>query len=328
MGLVFRRLWRTFGWFGLFVLAFSIVVLVLLGSGNLIWNSTLIGDLRPVVLLIVGLGVTAAVWGTYEKSVDTNPYRRVLDPLLASREEFVLLLRPFGSDGEVFVRYVRGGSGKLRFVPLGNVTPTLTLEQVVAAAARRQLGISAYAMVDQGETLAAPGPIYLRAPHSEWKIPASALIRRAHTIAILLPPGQELRRALEWELQEIIRWRRQSRVLIVLPPSDRREYGHAELRRQAGILMAALEGLPSGIANVPKDRVEHYLKEIPDDVLVVKLRSDGGALFWYSDRRRWRKVASDTYASSLAEALAANEKEFKGQGFSARYGRIGPPRLR
>jgi hypothetical protein len=328
MGLVFRRLWRTFGWLGLLLLAFSIVVLVLLGSGDLVWDSQLIQILRPVVLLIVGLGVAAGIWGNYEKSVETNPYRKVLNPLLASREEFVLLLRPFGSDGEALVPWLRDGGGKLRFLPFGNLTPTLTLEQVVAAAARRRLGIAAYAMVDQDRTLAPPGPIYLRAPHSEWKIPASALIRRAHTIVILLPPGQELRAAMEWELQEIIRWRRQSRVLVVLPPSDRREYGHAELRRQAAVLLAALEGLPSGIANVPTTRVEHFLKQIPDDLLVVKVRPDGGALFWYSERRRWRKVASSTYASSLAEALDANEEEFKGQGFSARYGRTGPPRIR
>jgi len=325
MGLLLRRLWRTFGWLGVVGLAFAMLVLVLLATRSLTWDSKLINTLRPVLLLIVGLGVAGATWGYYAKSVETAPYRQVLDPLLASREEFCLLLRPFGSDGEVIVPFVRGRpTDKLRFVPLGTVTPTMTLEQVVSRVARKHLGMAAYAMVDQDRTLAPPGPIYMRSPHSEWKKPASALIRRAHTIAILLPPGQDLRDALEWELQEIIRLRRQSRVIIVLPPSDRREYDHAKTRRQAGVLLAALEGLPSGLRNVSTQRVEHYLTQLPEQALVVKVCKDNGALFWYSEPRRWRKVASDTYTGALEEALDANEQEFAGRGFSARYGQPGP----
>lgn len=328
MGQVLRRFWRTIGWFGALGLAFSILVLVLLGTGGLIWDSTVINILRPVLLLLVGLAVAAATWGYYAKSVETTPYQRVLSRLLASREEFCLILRPFGSDGEVFVPFLRGTTGKFRFVPMGSVTPTMTLEQVVARSTQRQLGMASYAMVDQDRTLAPPGPIYLRAPHSEWKKPAAALIRRAHTIAILLPPGQSLRAAMEWELQEIIRLRRQSRVLIVLPPADRREYNHARARRQAGVLLAALEGLPSGIQNVPKARIEHYLSELPDRVMVVKVRQDGGASFWYGEQRRWRKIATETYTAALGEALDANEAEFAGRGFAARYGRVGPPQVR
>jgi hypothetical protein len=184
--------------------------------------------------------------------------------------------------------------------------------------------MAAYAIVDQNRTLAPPGPIYLRSPNAEWQKPASALIRRAHTIAILLPPGQDLRRALEWELQEIIRLHRQTRVIIVLPPSDRREYDHAKCRRQAGVLLAALEGPPSGFRNVSAQRVEHYLAEIPEKALVVKVLKNGGALFWYSEPRRWRRIASDTYTGALEEALDANEEEFAGRGFSARYGQPGP----
>jgi hypothetical protein len=226
MGLVLRRFWRTIGWWGVVGLVFTVLVLLLIGSGDIVWDGKLVNVLRPVLLLMVSLAVAAKVWGRYARSVDTTPYRQVLRPLLASREEFCLLLRPFGSDGEVIVPHLR--VGKFRLAPLGTVTATMTMEQIVAQAARRRLGMAAYAMVDQDRTLAPPGPVYLRSPHSEWKEPAAALIRRAHTIAVLLPPGQNLRAALEWELKEIIRHRRQSRVVIVLPPSDRQEYDHPD----------------------------------------------------------------------------------------------------
>jgi hypothetical protein len=75
---------------------------------------------------------------------------------------------------------------------------------------------------------------------------------------------------------------------------------------------------------VPADRIQHYLSEIPEQTLVAKVRADGRILYWFSEPRRWRKIATETYASSLEEALDANEQELAGRGFSARYGRVGP----
>jgi hypothetical protein len=67
MDLLLRRLWRTFGWLGVVGLAFTILVLILLGTRSLTWDSKLINILRPVLLLIVGLGVAGATWGYYAK---------------------------------------------------------------------------------------------------------------------------------------------------------------------------------------------------------------------------------------------------------------------
>jgi hypothetical protein len=328
MGLLLRRFRRSFGWFGGLGLAFAILILVLLAGGGLVWDSRTINVLRPVLLLVVGLGVVAWTWGHYQKSVETTPYRQVLGPLLASQQEFCLLLRPFGSDGEVIVPFLPGGKSRFQVVPIGTVTATLTLEQVVARAARHRLKLPAYAVVDQKRTLAPPGPIYLRCANSEWQQAVTALLRRAHTIVILLPPGQDLRRAVEWEVSEILRLGRQSRVLIVLPPSDRQEYQHATLRRQAAVLLAAMSTRTSSFKTVPSAEINHYLNELPKDVLAIKVGRNDAAQYWYAEPRRWRRVASNTYASALEDALDANEKEFDGRDFSARYGRTGPTGIR
>jgi hypothetical protein len=285
--------------------------------------------MRVATLLVLGLVAAGMQWGTYSRSVETTPYSQVLKPLLESREEFCLLLRPFGSDGEVLVMYepLRAKPQRWRFTPAGLVTPTLTLEQVVATAARSALGVRAYAMVDTDLTLAPPGPVYLRAPHAEWKIPAGELIRRAHTIAVLLPPQQSLRASMEWELQEIVRRQRQSRVVIVLPPLHRRRYDHARARTQAALLLAALEGAPGGLDRVPSRLVDAHLAAIPERVLVIKATADGSIQPWVVEGGgRRAKVGSRAYVDALSEAIKANEQEWAGLGFRARYGQGARPR--
>lgn len=319
-----RRLWRTLGWKGAVGLVVAGLFLLIIAEGDF---HDVTGSFRTLSLLAAGLVLSGWYWGVYTRPQETSHYQRVLGPLLASREEFCLVLRPFGSDGEVLVPHIAVGKPRHRWLSVtGLVTPRLTLEQVVAAAARRHLGVRAFAMVDQNLELAPPGPVYLRAPHTQWKQPAGELIRRAHTIAILLPPRQDLRAALEWELKEIIRCRRQSKVVIVLPPCDGWRYDYPTARRQACVLLAALEGLPSGIGDVPVSRVNRHLAEMPERALVGKVNRNGDATWWFTPKARTLTIGSGSYAGALDKALEANEKEVAGLGFSARYGRRSPPR--
>jgi hypothetical protein len=311
----------VWGWLGVVLFALMFWIIVVEDAKLAVSNAGAI--MRVATLLVLGLVAAGMHWGTYSRSVETTPYQQVLKPLLESREEYCLLLRPFGSDGEVLVTYQPRGAKqpRWRYTPAGLVTSTQTLEQVVAAAAREALGVRAYAMVDTDLTLAPPGPVYLRAPHSEWKIPAGELIRRAHTIAVLLPPQQSLRAAMEWELQEIVRQQRQSRVVIVLPPLHRRRYDHAQARAQAAVLLAALEGAPGGLDRIPSRLVDAYLARLPERALVIKAAADGSVVPWVVEGGgRRAKVGSRAYADALGEAITANEREWAGRGFRARYG--------
>ena len=315
MGQTVRRILRTLGFWGVLGLMFvALAVACALFSTGL--ESGVVT--RVVTLMVAGLGASARQWGTYQRSVETDHYTQVLPDLMASRDEFCLLLRPFGSDGEVLLRDRPDGWLAQRDW-VGTVRPTMTLEQVVAGAVRATLGVRSYAIVDQGLQLAPPGPVYLRASDQQWQRPAGELIRRAHTIAILLPPNQGLRRALEWELQQIVHRHRASRVVIVLPPFDRRRYDYSAARRQACVLLAALEGPPVTFAEVSTFRVEELLEQMPENVLVAK-RCENGEVSWWMSERGPGRVGSRVYADCLRQAVAENEQEVVGLGFAARYG--------
>jgi hypothetical protein len=327
MGQPLRRLIRSLGVAGsvgliLAVLAFALVVRGgVSGSGTGTAGSSI---LRVVLLLIAGLVLLGFQWGVYESPVHTRHYREVLDPLLASTEEFVVVLRPFGSDGEVLLPWQKvtpGRAPRWYLTPVGTVTPTVTLEQVVAAAARSSLGVRAFALVDQTKDLAPPGPVYLRAGMDEWQIAAGDLIRRAHTIAVILPPGQPLRESMEWEIAEIIRTGRGSRVVVVLPPPDRERHDHPAQRDQAALLLAALATGTSRLTQVPAVSIAESLDRLPETVTVIKVVEGGGVLTWYIEGRRRARVTSRLYVESLGEAIQANEHEVQHLGFRARYPR-------
>jgi hypothetical protein len=103
----------------------------------------------------------------------------VIAPLVASARTFCLVLRPFGGDGEIVLPHRMYGAS--------------TIEQVIARSARKVARLATYAVVDQTRRLGPPGPVFVRAAGDEWREALSTLIRRAHSIVLLLPPGQEIR---------------------------------------------------------------------------------------------------------------------------------------
>ncbi len=322
MFLAFRRLLRSLGFSGLVTLAAVAVVFYLVVFLGLRHTG-----LMPVIsaaVLMAGLVATARRWGGYARSVTTTPYADVLWPLVESREEFCLILRPFGDDGEVLVPVEhRTRRGRLRR-PLTFPKPYLTLEQVVAQATRTAQGLRAYALVDQKRRLAPPGPVFLRSPDDQWQIPIQEMIKRAHTIVIMLPPKQELRAAMSWELQQITGGLRQSRVILVLPPFDKRRSHYPQARRQLGAMLAVLTGLwDHDLAAVPEPLIDHCLTPIPPRTVVVKIDEDGTPRPWTVSGGRWTFVGSQPYLDALDEAVRRTEYEIRDLGFSARYPEAG-----
>jgi hypothetical protein len=274
----------------------------------------------------------AWTWGLYQPSSRTQSHADVLPRLLPSREEFCLLLRPFGSDGEVLVPHTSPRGGRFN-----GLRTSFTLEQVIARAVREELGQVLYAVVDQTRELAPPGPAYLRAPHHDWRGAVQAMILRAHTIVILVPLDQDLRADFEWELAEIVKARRQARVILVLPPPDQDRDAAGRVRRRAAAVAAALEQ-SRRLSSVPARDVERIDAGLPPDVLVLRLRRYGpefrvdpwfavpGRSTWL--QRLWllptrapgtARVGSGTYLDCLRPALAACEDQLAGLSFESRY---------
>lgn len=331
MRLLFLRLW---GWFGRHKVQTTLVIgafAVLTVLSWIVWQSSSfgrsslgvgyeMGAFRPLVLVgWTALFLTLAGVG-YRRSARTRVYNDVLWQLVSSQEEYCLILRPFGSDGEVVLPY--------------KLFRTATLEQVIARAARRAIGIRTFAMVDQDRKLAPPGPVYLRSPHDEWHIPAKALIRRAHTIVLVIPPGQGLRASFAWEIEQITQLNAQTRVIIVLPPADVHVQAYQHAREQACVLMAAFEGFAGSLDDVDSFKAHHWELVLPDEVLLVKFCQAVNELRptarWWRVLRQPKRMAARrrligvrTYSGALSEAFTIAEKELAGLDFTRRYPRRG-----
>lgn len=244
----------------------------------------------------------------YRRSTRVPTYQEVMPPLVQSAREYCLVLRPFGSDGRIILR------SDAKSIEARHFRLNVTLEQLVAAAARDALRVDSYGIVDQKTVLAPPGVRFMRAPDTDWQRVVQRLIRRAHSIVLIIPPGHEVGGGFAWEIEQIVRFGRQARVVVVLPPPGRDRAGHQQALDEAAGVLARLAG-------------QDFALE--PDALLVKCAESGGVQWWHVDRarRRWRfiplprrtVVTGSTYLPGLVEAFRTTESELAGRPFEARY---------
>jgi hypothetical protein len=135
MGIVVRRIWRALGVLGLI----SVILLAIAIFGLTVDPSTLTSNPEGSVVFggVVILAVTRLISQLrgYQRPQATKSYTSVVPGLLNSTEEFCLVLRPFGGDGEVFLRqYKTTRDGKKRIPLRLPVADLRTMEQVLAVA--------------------------------------------------------------------------------------------------------------------------------------------------------------------------------------------------
>lgn len=233
--------------------------------------------------------------------------------LAASAEEFCLILRPFGSDGEIVLSHRTTGAS--------------AIEQVIARSARKVAGLATYALVDQERRLAPPGPVFVRAARDEWRDAVSRLIGRAHSIVLILPPGQEIRDSFRWEIDQLTQRGLQSRVVIVLPPDRRYQHDFPKCFQYACVVAAALEGFAGSIDDVDSMKVHNLEVSIHARAHLLKYTRSAAdqraTLTWWIPRQlrlgRRRGPQAGFYYKALTAAFRSTERELSGLGFRARY---------
>ena len=289
----------------------------------------------------------------YQRLEATKSYDDIRSSLLDSTEEFGLVLRPFGADGETFLRqYESTRSGKKRLTPGMTFSENLTMERVFAEAAQKAAKQKVYALVDQRRKLAPPGPVYVRVVDTEWKGAISKLMTRAYAVFLWLPAGQDVRESLNWEVEQIVQAGLQKRTIIVMPPPNNKA-AHQQAVKHAARLLAAMETVEGKAEQADPLRVQHYEGMLGDRAttmkfvtaedgtglrLVRRMVAEPRTLTWqrairnvllcwllpvyiliYSDRRRNGRVNVLAYEQGLMKLLAAIQNELAGQPFSARY---------
>jgi hypothetical protein len=328
MGIVVRRIRRAIGWGGVCYVILAVICIVALLSHVLPVSN--VEAWRLILLPIAGLAVLGYRMRGYQKPQVTRSYEEVLTPLLASAEEFCLVLRPFGQDGETFLRKYRKSKRNIRHVDPFPYADILTMEQVIARSAHQALRLDTYALVDQNRKLAPPGPVYVRARNESWQEAVLALVQRAHSIILWLAPGQDLRASFDWEIEQIVQARRQFRTIIVLPPPDQQADAYRHAVDQATVLLATLDSVTGKLADADAVHVRHYQDMLGDNTLMAKLEvpaeGGNGAVLrrWYATgRRKWwgGKMPLDVsaYEKGLAFLITRTEGELADQPFIARY---------
>jgi hypothetical protein len=322
---IFARMWRAVGVFRFVVLMLGVGVII---TGYVVvphgpsWRIPLIW----VFWLACGLGALVVSASRYGRSASAKPYREVGPALVASRQEFCLLLRPFGSDGELLLRNPRKRQ-RLFFV-----FETKTAEQAVGDAVASALGLPTYAIVDQSRTLSPPGVTFVRATNEEWQTAAATLIRRAHSIVLLIPP-EEVRDGFRWEIAQLAKAGLQDRVILFMPPATNHD---VDLSARASYVMAGLAtgGLDETETAMAALDIQFHLD---DRVCLARYSERDGLLQWFpmardgrlarlrgrsgttAERRVSTKVTYPICVAALQEALSQIKRELSQTGFEGRY---------
>jgi hypothetical protein len=335
MGIVTKRLMKSFGRRGMITMICAAGTLgLVIASPSFLKNG---GDTHLLILGAIGTGGIIFCTRGYRRPRATGRADEIVPVLLGSTEEFGLILRPFGADGEIVLDATN--QPRQHYRSSSSVVPyrrTLTLEQVIAKSAADVLGQRAYALVDQTRTFAPPGPAYMRAPLEDWRGSVSALIRRAFFIFIILPPNQELRDSFTWEIEQIVLNGLQTRTVIVLPPEDQDPAGFTRAVSQAAVLTATMETASGKESDALSIAIWQYETEFTASrSFMMAFRRDPGNLsnrlrHWTPvdppDRRRLRLrrkkkpvVVARTYSDALQVILAGTKNELAGKSFSDRY---------
>lgn len=350
MIIIIKRVWNSVGVWGTLV-----ILVALVDIHGLIYRSSPDGpgvSLITIPLILVGLVRFASRIHGYQRLEATSSYDDIGLRLRDSTEEFGLVLRPFGADGETFLRQyetTRKGQKRLRS---GMFSENLTMEQVFAEAAQKAAKQRVYALVDQSRKVAPPGPVYVRVENADWRDAISQLMKRAYVVFLWLPAGQDVRESLNWEIEQIVQVGLQKRTIIVMPPPNNKA-AHQRAVKQAALLLAAMETVTGKAEEADPLRVQHYEGTLGDRAITMKFvtAEDGTGLrlvrrmiaepkpltwqrairnvllCWllpvyihiYSDQRRNGRVNAFAYEQGLIKLLAAIRAELAGQPFSARY---------
>jgi hypothetical protein len=350
MIIIIKRVWNSVGVWGTLMILAALVEIY-----ELIFRPSPNGpgvSLITIPVFLVGLVRFASRMRGYQRLKVTKSYDDIDSPLRDSTEEFGLALRPFGADGETFLRqHETTRKGKKRLKP-GIFSENLTMEQVFAEAARKAAKQKVYALVDQRRELAPPGPVYVRVANADWRNAVSKLMKRAYVVFLWLPAGLDVRESLNWEIEQIVQAGLQKRTIIVMPPPNNKA-AHQRAVKQAALLLAAMETVTGKAEEADPLRVQHYEGMLGDWAITMKFvtAEDGTGLrlvrrmvaepkpltwqrairnvllCWllpvyiliYSDRRRNGRVNVLAYEQGLMQLLAAIRNELVGQPFSARY---------
>lgn len=316
----------------------------------------------PVGLLTVLLGVTVAPWGLvmsghaslgfvritgwtiavivtaivaarkYARSSQAIDHEDILLPLVQSEREYCLVLRPFGGDGEIIIPKVDHKNRRS--------ARNMTIEQIIGTTAHSVLGLETYGIVDQNTLFAPPGVTFIRVSNDEWRVVAQRLIQRAHSIFLILPPGQDIREGFAWEIEQVIRFGVQSRVIIMLPPYDtyapwvfdpeHAVHAHQTALQRACVILTLLD---KSIRQSEPDHSEAHEYELQFGATTLMIKYKETGLTWWPrtlpqepSRRtaslvghRRLAVTDKTYLSGLTEALKETEQALSGLPFKARY---------
>lgn len=347
MRALFIRLYRFTG------IQWPIGILVLIAIATFMnvrgWGEHVPALLHKVVWAAIAAPIIAIVAAKkYRRPSSTIDYREILTPLVRSEREYCLVLRPFGWDGQIVLPKLPKNSSATpwrRFrenikrdqivatlVESTGFTGNVTIEQAVATAARKELEIDTYGIVDQNARFAPPGPKFMRVPNDEWKMVVQRLIRRAHSIVLILPPGGDISsEGFTWEIEQIVYSCIQSRVILVLPPSDQDVHVHRAALQQACVLLALLHGSDEQ-GGLDRFKAYEYELQVHASTLLMKYTERNDVHWWTAVEgsipqqkipligRRRRSVTDEAaYISCLTEAFKETEHELSRFSFATRY---------
>lgn len=135
--------------------------------------------------------------------------------IVSSKEEYCLILRPFGNDSYFSIDNIQGEYMSESL--LLNWTKDIVLEQVIENLVLEKTGCRTVALVDPNLTFVPSSPLFISAKHETWKYVVFDLIKRSLFTFIILPPKQKVRDSLIWEVTKLVQLGMIGRFMIIIP---------------------------------------------------------------------------------------------------------------
>ncbi len=207
---------------------------------------------------------------TVQSYLETNRFRR---------QRTILMLRPFETDGFLFLPEKRG-FWRNALVP---AIQTATVEQIVKREAEAYGDVDVISVADPYKDELVPGPTYLMTG-SDWKSDVQQLIATADGIAFVIPVIGELTPGLCWEIEQTFLATNAKNAAAIFPP---------EARKTAEMQAIIAHFLASSSAEFKQD--------LPwQSIFMLDLKPDGTA--WYEVRKSWRPWPQRAHSDIYGEA--------------------------
>jgi len=218
-------------------------------------------------------------------------------------KEFCLILRPFGRDGYLPMKSLNKGSEYQSLIK--NWEKGITTEEVIETVVKHQFpNLETIALVNPDLLMIPTSPKYIASKHDNWRWVVYELLKRTVFLFIIIPPKQEVRDSLIWEVTKAVQLGLLGRLVLILPPmkDEERKSALKDVKEKLFFLSPLLE-------------------DIPDDTVMFHPNYDDEIFYWHLGEKV-KQIDFLNYVIFIEQTVKRMKREIKNLNYIERHPNI------